>query len=175
LKEISAALAHRLFYPGVPAVLAAMSRDTVAAMPVISYVALSEEPPLFGVSCAQTSFTLGVVKEAHAFSVCLLGAESVASMELLASGKGRRGSDKLMGAGLKHRPGRRLGVPIISGSVAALECSLERSLKTGDHVLVVGRVEAASASSDFRDYWRFRSYRPILYTGWRDGMGVYKP
>ncbi len=175
LKKVDPALAHRLFYPGVPAVLAARSGKTVAAMPVISYSSLSERPPLFGVSCARDSFTLQVASATKAFSLCLLGEEHVNAIALLASRKGEEGSDKLSNAGLKHRKGSRLGAPVIIGASAALECSLRRSLRTGDHVLLVGRIEAALATSDFGGYWRFRSYHPLLYAGWQRGIACYRP
>lgn len=173
LRSIEPSLAHRLFYPGVPAVLASRLGKTVAAMPVISYSSLSERPPLFGVSCAKGSFTLRVVSASKVFSLCLLGESRADSIALLASRRGRKGSDKLSEAGLAHSKGRLLGSPIILGSSAALECSLLRSLRTGDHVLLVGRIEAALATGDFDGYWRFKSYRPLLYAGWQGGLRVY--
>ena len=175
LRKVDPALAHRLFYPGVPAVLAARSGRTVAAMPVISYSSLSERPPLFGVSCARSSFTLKIVRDSEEFSLCLLGEDKAGALGLLASRRGTEGSDKLKGAGLDHRRGRTVGAPIILGSAAALECSLVECMKTGDHVLVVGRVRAALATGDFRNYWRFRSYRPLLYAGWLRGVRLYRP
>ncbi len=175
LRKLRPALAHRLFYPGVAAVLAAQAGNTVAAMPVVSYAALSEKPPLFGVSCAKDSFTLRTSIAAGAFSISLLGDKYVGALSSLASRKGRDGADKLDGAGLKHSKGAKLGAPIILGAKAVLECKLIRTLKMGDHFLLVGRIESAMASNDFRDYWRFRSYRPMLYAGWKRGMELFRP
>lgn len=174
MKPVDTALAYRLFYPGVPALLSAQSGRTVAAMPVISYAQLSEKPPLFGVSCARGSFTLKLASASKAFALSLLDSKHISSFEALASRGGRPGSDKLTGAGLKHRRGRKVDAPVLSDSVAALECSLHSTTKFGDHVLLVGKVEAAYASADFRGYWRFSRYRPILYAGWRGGMSSYK-
>ena len=144
-------------------------------MPVVSYAALSEKPALFGVSCSRGSFTLRTTRAAGAFAISLLGDEHVGALSYLASRKGKEGADKLDGAGLKHRRGAELGAPIILGSAATLECSLVRTLRMGDHVLLVGRIESAMANSDFRDYWRFASYRPLLYAGWKKGMRLYRP
>jgi flavin reductase (DIM6/NTAB) family NADH-FMN oxidoreductase RutF len=173
LRRIDPALAHRLFYPGVAAVLAARWGTTVAAMPVISYTSLSEKPPIFGVSCSKDSFTLRIVSASKAFSICLLEDKGVGSATRLASRKGRMGADKLMEAGFKHRKGIASGSPIIVGSAAALECSLQRKVRIGDHVLLVGRIMSARAAGDFRKYWRFRSYHPMLYAGWQGGMSLY--
>ena len=143
-------------------------------MPVISYSSLSEEPPLLGVSCSKGSFTLKVVTESRAFSICLVDERQLHSVSVLASRKGRPGTDKLADAGLKHRRGKKLGAPVILGTAAALECSLKRSISLGDHVLLIGRIESALASADFREYWRFDSYRPLLYSGWQNGMRLYR-
>jgi len=175
LRKVSPSLAHRLFYPGVAAVLGAQWGKTVAAMPVVSYAALSEKPPLFGVSCAKDSFTLRTSMAARAFSISLLDDEHVGAVSKLASRKGREGADKMDEAGLKHRRGTKLGAPIVVGSVAALECALLRTLRMGDHVLLVGRIESAVANDDFREYWRFASYHPILYAGWDQGVELYRP
>ncbi|MDV3293287.1 MAG: flavin reductase family protein [Nitrososphaerales archaeon] len=175
MRQVDPALVHRLFYPGVPAILSARSGRTVAAMPVISYAQLSEKPPLFGVSCARRSFTLKLAASSKAFALSLLDAKHIRSVELLASRRGKQGSDKLAGAGLTSRKGRKVDAPVISESVAALECSVYSTETLGDHVLLVGKVEAAYASPDFRGYWRFIRYRPMLYAGWRDGMSSYKP
>ena len=175
LRRVDPALAHRLFYPEVPAVLAASSGKTVAGMPVVSYSALSQRPPLLGVSCARDSFTLRIATAAKAFSLSLLGEEHVSALAYLASHKGGYGSDKLEAAGLMHGRGSKLDAPVIVGSAASLECSLTKVLRSGDHSFLVGKVEAASASSDFRGYWRFRSYHPILYAGWQGGMSLYRP
>lgn len=174
MREIDPALAHRLFYPGVPAVLAARSGETVSAMPIISYASLSARPPLVGVSCARGSFTLKLALASKAFSLCLLDVKRVRSVASLASRRGSPGADKLAAVGLKYTKGRKTSTPVLSGSVAALECSLSRRVNTGDHVFLVGRVEAAYASGDFQDYWRFRGYRPILYTGWQGGMSTFR-
>ena len=175
LRRVDPALSRRLFYPGVAAVLAAQSARTVSAMPVASCTALSERPPLLGVSCAKDSSTLRTARRAKAFSVCLLGREHVAAVSDLASRKGREGRDKLAEAGLGHRKGTKSGAPIILEADAALECRLVKAQTTGDHVLLIGRIESAMATSDFKEYWGFKSYEPMLYSGWAGRMKLYSP
>jgi len=149
--------------------------DRVSAMPVISYVAISESPPIIGVSCSPTSFTYWLAREAGAFSLCWVDRRLAGCVEYLAAHSGRGGNaDKLQSAGLQHTKGRILDVPIVLESEAAVECSVTSTTSFGDHILMVGKVEAAFASSDFRDYWRFRSYEPILYTGWHAGLGFFE-
>jgi len=52
-------------------------------------------------------------------------------------------------------------------------CIRDRADKYGDHLLLVGAVKNAHASSAFTGFWDFAEYRPILYTGWRDGLTIF--
>jgi len=174
LKEIDTSLVHRLLYPAVPALLCASKGRHTSAMPVVSLLSISSRPPLVGVACFVNSFTMKLAASSRAFSLCLLDRSKVRSMSYLASHSGREEVDKIAAAGLKHVPGRKVAAPVISGSVAVLECSVHSRRRFGDHYLLVGRVQAAYSSGDFRGYWRFRNYEPILYTGWRGGLRTYR-
>jgi len=91
----------------------------------------------------------------------------------LASKSGKGVEDKLEVSSLDHTTGVRLDVPVIVGADATLECQLHSQRRLGDHVLIVGLVKACYASDKFSDFWDFRRYRPVLYTGWRAGLTTY--
>jgi flavin reductase (DIM6/NTAB) family NADH-FMN oxidoreductase RutF len=171
--RVDAAKIHRLFYPQVPLVLSAACRGRVSGMPVVSYASISGKPPLIGVACSPLAFTYRLAARAGAFSLCLLGSKRLGAIERLATLSGAMLRDKLTEAGLGYIPGKTTGAPLIDGAEAAIECRLRSRTKLGDHVLLVGRVVDSSVSEAFADFWDFRSYRPILYTGWRDGMTTY--
>jgi flavin reductase (DIM6/NTAB) family NADH-FMN oxidoreductase RutF len=171
--KVDPKLIHRLFYPQVPVVLSAAYRGRVSAMPVVSYAAVSDSPPLVTVGCNPDSFTCKLALKARTFSISLLGSPQLGAVERLAEVHGSSVKDKLRAAGLAHTRGTRLPVPVIGGSEATLECEVRRSVKTGDHLLLIGLVNAASASSAFSDFWDFRRYSPILYAGWKDGMTTF--
>jgi flavin reductase (DIM6/NTAB) family NADH-FMN oxidoreductase RutF len=171
--KVDPSLLHRLFYPQVPAVLSAQFRGRVSAMPVVSYASVSNSPPLVAVACNPESYTCKLSIRAKAFSLCLLGSEDTAKLGKLATTHGGDLKDKLAFADLAHVKGTRLNVPAISGAWATLECSLSSHPKTGDHILLIGRVRAASAADAFSDFWDFRRYKPILYTGWKGGMTTF--
>ena len=173
LKEIDPSRVHRLFYPDVPAILCASHQGRISAMPVVSYASVSEVPSLVAVSCAPGAFTYLVIAKSKHFSLCFLDRDQTRALEFLATHSGRGTTDKLADSGLSHRRGEKLDVPVIKESMAALECSLWARRRLGDHVLVVGKVEAAEASADFADYWRFRRYKPILYTGWQGRLTTF--
>jgi flavin reductase (DIM6/NTAB) family NADH-FMN oxidoreductase RutF len=171
--KVNSLLIHRLFYPQVPAVLSSQYRGRVSAMPVVSYASVSDSPPLVAVACNPKSYTCKLILRSKSFSLALLGREDISKIGTLATTHGGDVADKLASAGLAHREGTVLRVPVISRARATLECSLRSRHTMGDHVLLVGLVRAADASSAFSDTWDFRSYRPILYTGWSEGMTSY--
>jgi len=143
-------------------------------MPVVSYASVSESPPLVAIACNPDSFTCKLILRSKSFSLSLLGREDTAKLGALATTHGGEVTDKLLSAGLAHRKGEKLNVPVIASARATLECSLESSRTLGDHRLLVGRVRAAHSDGTFTDSWDFRRYRPILYTGWKDGMTSYE-
>ena len=168
--KVDPSLIHRLFYPQVPAVLSAMTGKRVSAMPVVSYTSVSDSPPMVAVSSAPTHFTCKLVLEAGSFSLCILDRDHAGAIARLASVSGAKVEDKLSDAGLKYTKGERLKVPVIQRAAATLECSLASKKRLGDHLLLVGEVRAARASEAFDGFWDFARYRPLLYTGWREGL-----
>ena len=168
--KVDPSLIHRLFYPQVAAILSAMAGRRVSAMPVVSYTSVSDSPPMVAVSSVPSHFTCKLVLEAKCFSLCILDREGAGAIARLASVSGAKVEDKLADAGLEYSKGEKLKVPIIKGSAATLECSLVAKRKFGDHLLLVGEVRAASATEAFDGFWDFSSYRPLLYTGWREGL-----
>ena len=173
--SVDPALLHRLFYPQVPAVLSVGYRGRVSAMPVVSYSSVSERPPLVSVACKPESFTCKLLVKARSFSLCFLDARLRSNVERLASLSGATVRDKLKESGLGHSQGRELNVPMITDAAAALECAVRESAMKGDHLLSIGEVMASRVSKAFSDSWDFRQYRPILYTGWNDGLTTFTP
>ncbi len=143
-------------------------------MPVVSYASVSTSPPLVAVACNPESFTCKLALRAGTFSLSLLGRDETTKLDKLATTHGGDVKDKLASAGLAHRRGVKLSVPAIAGAWATMECSLRSKQRAGDHLLLVGLVRAAYAADAFSDFWDFRRYKPILYTGWKDGMTTFQ-
>jgi flavin reductase (DIM6/NTAB) family NADH-FMN oxidoreductase RutF len=171
--EVEPTLIHRLFYPQVPAVMSAKLGRRVSAMPVVSYSSVSDAPPLVAVSCYPTGFTCRLAQRAGSFSLCILDRDHGDAIARLATVSGAKVRDKLADAGLKYARGTKLNVPIVDGAAASLECSLRSKKKLGDHLMLIGEVEAARATDAFTDFWNFARYRPLLYTGWQGKLTTY--
>ena len=171
--KIEDSLIHRLFYPQVPLILSAQSGERVSAMPVVSYASISDKPPLIAVACSPLGYTCKLTLKARAFSLSILDRTQSNALARLATLSGAKVKDKLKESGLSHVNGQILSVPVIERSIATLECKLRESSRHGDHLLLVGMVKAAYASGAFTEFWDFGRYRPVLYTGWREGLTMY--
>jgi flavin reductase (DIM6/NTAB) family NADH-FMN oxidoreductase RutF len=166
---------YRLLYPAVPAIVACEVGGRVYAMSAVSMVSLSAHPPLIGVSSSRSHSTYRAILKARCFSVCWVDDAQAPALEFLGTTP-RRSDDKLASAGLRHKEGKELGVPLVKGAVATLECALKARRRFGDHDLLVGEVRDARAGEDFQGYWRFESYKPVLYAGMQGGsFKTYRP
>ncbi len=159
---------YRLFYPAVPVIVSCTDGGLVFAMPAVSVMSASSDPPLVAVASSPQHSTHKAIAKVGCFSLCWVDASKVRAVEVLGT-TGHDWADKLEAAGLSHRRGTSLDVPMIDGAAASLECSLYAREPLGDHELLVGKVEVAVASDDFLDYWRFDKYDPVLYAGLRGG------
>ena len=159
---------YRLLYPAVPAIITCSDRGMIYAMPVVSMISLSNNPPLIGISSSPKHATHEAIASVRRFALSWVDASLVRSLEVLGTTP-HSPFDKLQSAGLKHTRGQSLDMPIVEGAVASLECSLYARQTLGDHELLVGKVHNAMASDDFQEYWRFQSYSPVLYAGIQDG------
>ncbi|MEM3267431.1 MAG: flavin reductase family protein [Conexivisphaerales archaeon] len=173
LKPIDITKSYRLFYPAVPAIVCAKHMKTVAAMPVISMVILSHNPPKLGLAISPRHLTYTILTQSQRFSVCLLDRRNVREVEKLGTTAGILGEDKLLQSGLRYHMTEDLHVPVPDTSVAALECRLQEDINYGDHNLIVGTIHNGWATDDFDEYWKFNTYHPILYTGIHNGFTTY--
>jgi 3-hydroxy-9,10-secoandrosta-1,3,5(10)-triene-9,17-dione monooxygenase reductase component len=165
VRKVELSKAYRLQYPTVPAIVASSHGGKTSAMPVVSLVFLSNDPPLVGFSSSSSHSTYRTILESGCFSVSWLDAKYRRAVECLGTSSGRGVKDKLSACGLHHRARGSPSVPAIEEAVASLDCTLEEVRTHGDHDLMVGRVLAARADDDFDEYWNFRDYSPMMYTG----------
>jgi len=170
MRKVESLKVYRLLYPVVPAVVAATSGGRVAAMPVVTLISLSNEPPLIGFSSLPSHTTYKTIIEAGRFSVSWLDRRFAKAVTELGTSTDPERGDKLRAAGLHYTAGE-LGTPVIEEASATLECRFSASQRFGDHNLVIGEVKSARAVDDFEDYWTFNEYRPMLYSGLARPMG----
>lgn len=161
-------IAYRLFYPQVPLLVCAKFEGKIAAMPAISCMTVSTYPPMVALSIFRNSRTNYILSGSRRFSLNWINYDDEklrrAILELGSKFTSKKQTpDKLHAINVEYR--LRDGIPVIEKSAAFELCKVEGKYRQGDHDMFVATVLEARASFDFEKYWRFQSYRPVLYLG----------
>ncbi|MFI7099912.1 flavin reductase family protein [Streptomyces sp. NPDC050161] len=101
-----------------------------------SFASLSLDPPLVTFMVARTSTTWPRIARAGVFCVNILGAEQGPLCRQFAVS----GADKF--AGVRHTPAPATGSPRLAETPAWIDCTIQAVHTGGDHLIVVGRVDA---------------------------------
>ncbi|MEV6352083.1 flavin reductase family protein [Streptomyces hydrogenans] len=101
-----------------------------------SFASLSLDPPLVAFMVARTSTTWPRIAAAGTFCVNILGADQGPLCRAFAVS----GADKF--AGVEWTPTPVTGTPRLTGTPAWIDCAITAVHTGGDHLIVVGRVEA---------------------------------
>ncbi|WP_338677881.1 flavin reductase family protein [Streptomyces sp. SCSIO 30461] len=107
-----------------------------------SFASLSLDPPLVAFMVARTSTSWPRIARAGAFCVNVLGAHQGELCRAFAVS----GADKFVG--VVHRPAPVTGSPRLDSVPAWIDCTIQAVHTGGDHLIVVGRVEALGAERD---------------------------
>ncbi|MGV9867833.1 3-hydroxy-9,10-secoandrosta-1,3,5(10)-triene-9,17-dione monooxygenase reductase subunit [Rhodococcus koreensis] len=137
-----------------------------------SFAALSLEPPLVLFCPTKTSRSWAAIERSGVFCVNVLAEEQQSTCARF----GSREPDKFAGIDWTASP---LGSPILTGSLAHIDCSLESVHDGGDHWVVFGRVSSLSEIKEERPLLFYRGQ----YTGiepdktvpapWRDDLEAF--
>lgn len=137
-----------------------------------SFAALSLEPPLVLFCPTKTSRSWAAIERSGVFCVNVLAEEQQSTCARF----GSREPDKFAGIDWTASP---LGSPILTGSLAHIDCSLESVHDGGDHWVAFGRVSSLSEIKEERPLLFYRGQ----YTGiepdktvpapWRDDLEAF--
>ncbi len=115
-----------------------------------SFASVSLEPPLVLFCVARASRSWPLIRSAGFFCFNLLAEGQAPLAEVMAT----RGADKF--AGLSWGVAKT-GAPLLEGAIGYVDCTVESTHDAGDHVVVVGRVEAFGAGTGVVPLIRYRS------------------
>ncbi|NUP43232.1 MAG: flavin reductase family protein [Streptomyces sp.] len=130
------------FATGVTVVTAPAADDETgpAGFACQSFSSLSLDPPLVAFMVGRTSTTWPRIARAGVFCVNVLGAHQ----DVLCRAFAVSGTDKF--AGVAHDAAPVSGAPRLAGAPAWIDCTIHAVHTGGDHLIVVGRVEALGTS-----------------------------
>lgn len=156
---------YRLFYPQVPVIICAKSGNQVAAMPAVSFISVSDNPPLVALSVQKKSRTCFVIRSSGSFSANWLDNDLTHKEYVLDLAKPSKSSNKLDERAIHYT--LRSKTPVLAEAEAFMICRMIRAISCSDHFLFLARVTSARASKDFllNKYWAFKKYKPMLYIG----------
>ena len=99
----------------------------------------SMKPFLVAISVGKTRYSHDCIRGGKEF-VLNVPTKSLEKAVMICGTRSGRNCDKFKEARLNEHPSKKVKVSGISECPARLECVLENSLETGDHVIFVGRV-----------------------------------
>ncbi|WP_422125806.1 flavin reductase family protein, partial [Streptomyces graminilatus] len=129
------------FATGVTVITAPAGKGgtTPAGFACQSFAALSLDPPLVVFMVGRTSRTWPLIARAGVFCVNVLSA----GQGELCRGFAKSGADKF--AGVEYDTSPASGSPRLVGAAAWIDCTIQAVHTGGDHLIVVGRVDALGA------------------------------
>ena len=112
-------------------------------MTVNSFTSVSLNPPTVLICIMKESGCHSIIGKSGVFSVSVLAEDQ---SELSSKFADHDEVDVHRFLGVDHHVGD-MGVPLVDGAVAELECAVEDRLSTGDHTVFVGKVMSAKVTS----------------------------
>jgi flavin reductase (DIM6/NTAB) family NADH-FMN oxidoreductase RutF len=111
-----------------------------------AFTSVSLDPPQVLCCVAHSAVMHRAISGSAHFAVSVLRAEQEATARYFADKARPLGPAQFATVG--WRPGPRSGAPLISGSLAWLECELTEAHASGDHTIFIGTVLGASCGDD---------------------------
>jgi 3-hydroxy-9,10-secoandrosta-1,3,5(10)-triene-9,17-dione monooxygenase reductase component len=120
-------------FPTGVTILTAASAGGPVGMAANSFTSLSLDPPLVLVCVGHSSSTWPLIEQTGEFCVNILAA----GQEHLARRFALKGADRFVDVGFGDSPN---GSPLLDGALGFIDCSIERMVEGGDHLVVIGAV-----------------------------------
>ncbi len=165
MRRVSTNSFFRVVGPKLVALITSGPLDDANAMAATWHSPISFDPPLYGVSVSPKRATHSIIRETESFGVNLMPYEMVDSAHACGRISKSELRDKLEIAGIKVFEGPELGVPLVEGAYAAMECLLVDRMELGDHTWFVGEVRSVLAGATRGGIVDVSSVRPLLYLG----------
>ncbi|WP_411059839.1 flavin reductase family protein [Streptomyces sp. E11-3] len=120
--------------------------EQMHAMTANAFSSVSLAPPTVLCSVAHSAVMHGAITAGERFGVSILGAGQEHLARHFADKKRTLGAAQF--DGIDWRPGERTGAPLLSGSLAWLECELTDAHESGDHTIFIGTVLGTGRGTD---------------------------
>lgn len=120
---------------------------------------VTADPPQFAVCCNKNNFTAEIISKTGAFSVSVLDQEAPAEILGRFGFKSGRDINKMDGMAIRYGD---TGVPIVlTASIAFLECTLNKTVDVGTHLLFIGELVQSAVLDNLKEPLTYIYYRQI--------------
>jgi len=155
-----------LLHPYNSTLVTSKGKDGNANVMAVAWIIpLSVNPPLLAISIRPERYSHKLIRETKEFAVNI-PTFNQAKKVLICGRRTGRNADKLKDAGFKTEKAEAVAAPLIKECIAHIECKLVKTVKTGDHTLMTGRIVAAQASEQhFKETYNMKKHRPCLHLG----------
>lgn len=140
------------FATGISVVTTIDDDGLPAGITVSAMSSVSLDPPLVMVALARKRLITPIVAARGRYAVNVLRHDQQALSDCFAHAPVRPGREEFCGA--PWHPGRT-GLPLLDGTLGALECSIVQTISVGDHELFIAQVDSLRIASEEGD--------PLLY------------
>jgi flavin reductase (DIM6/NTAB) family NADH-FMN oxidoreductase RutF len=122
------------------------------AMTASAFTSVSLEPPMVLICVDKSAQSAEIIRRHGYFSVSILAE----GQEAISNACAKRDTPESNGlVGVEHRLGP-LGLPMLEGTIASLECRTVHEYEGGDHLIFVGQVESGSLGEAEQPLMYFR-------------------
>jgi len=156
-KHFRTVLGH---FPTGVTIVSGMAGEEPVGLTIGSFTSVSLDPPLVGFLPQTSSSSWTAMASSGSFCVNILGADQADLCWRFA----KSGNEASRFDGVDWHPGTT-GSPVIEGSIAWIDCTIEAIHEMGDHLFVLGRVVDLSAAPD--------AGAPMLF--FKGGLGSFRP
>ena len=158
--------ALRLLHPYNSTLVTSKGRNGKPNVMAVAWIIpVSGNPPLLAMSIRPERYSHKLIRETKEF-VVNIPTFNQARKVLICGRRTGRNTDKLKDARFKTEKAEMVAAPLIKECIAHIECKLVKTIKTGDHKLIIGRIVAAQASEHhFKEIYNMKKHRPCLHLG----------
>jgi flavin reductase (DIM6/NTAB) family NADH-FMN oxidoreductase RutF len=163
---ISSERAIYMLHPCNSTLVTSRGKDGKSNVLAVAWIIpVSVDPTFIAMSIRPQRYSYRLIKESGEFIVNI-PTQDLTEKVLFCGRRSGRKLDKFLRASLTKGEARKVSAPIIEECIAHIECKVENIIKIGDHELIVGRVVAAYAKSDyFIRTWNMTKFHPCLHLG----------
>ncbi len=157
----------RLLHPRPTVIVVAMGRDGEVNGCAVSWITpVNVDPPIIGFSLAPHRYTYKLLKESGEATINVMGFDYVNQTHYVGSVSGRDVKDKLVKAGFKLKPSKKVKPPAIEEALAVLECRVVNEIGYTDHNLILCQVLHAEAKEEIpKNGLLPEEVKPLLHVG----------